>query len=105
MEKLLHLARARSIALEFTGRLLAALEAHRKPGPAPAAEPLLEPLSRRELEILALLNGPLSTREIAGQLIVSVNTVRTHIKSIYGKLGVHGRSGAVRRAQELGLLG
>jgi len=36
--------------------------------------------------------------------VVSANTVRTHIKNIYGKLGVHGRSGAVRRAMELGLL-
>jgi LuxR family transcriptional regulator, maltose regulon positive regulatory protein len=47
----------------------------------------------------------LSTPEMAERLTVSANTVRTHIKSIYGKLGVHGRSGAVRRAQALGLLG
>ena len=71
----------------------------------PAAEPLFEALSERELEVLRLLNGPLSTPEIAGQLVVSANTVRTHIKNIYGKLGVHGRSGAVYRARELGLLG
>jgi LuxR family maltose regulon positive regulatory protein len=62
-------------------------------------------LSERELEILSLLNGPLSTPEIAGQLIISANTVRTHIKNIYGKLGVHGRSAAVRRAKELSVLG
>jgi LuxR family maltose regulon positive regulatory protein len=61
-------------------------------------------LSERELEVLRNLNGPLSTPEIAEQLIVSANTVRTHIKNIYGKLGVHGRSGAVKRAVELGLL-
>jgi LuxR family maltose regulon positive regulatory protein len=67
-------------------------------------EALVEPLSERELEILQNLNGPLSTPEIAEQLVLSTNTVRTHIKNIYGKLGVHGRSGAVRQARELGLL-
>jgi LuxR family maltose regulon positive regulatory protein len=65
---------------------------------------LIEPLSERELEVLQNLNGPLSKPEIAEQLVVSANTVRTHIKNIYGKLGVHGRSGAVKRAKELGLL-
>jgi LuxR family maltose regulon positive regulatory protein len=105
MERLLRRAAAKSICPEFTRRLLSACEARRKPEPLPAAETLIEPLSERELEILSLLNGPLSTPEIAGQLIVSANTVRTHIKNIYGKLGVHGRSAAVRRAKELGLLG
>ncbi|MBN1449778.1 MAG: HTH domain-containing protein [Anaerolineales bacterium] len=69
-----------------------------------AAEGLIEPLSTRELEILALLDGPLSTPEIAGQLVISTYTVRAHIKTIYGKLGVHGRSGAVKKAKEFGLL-
>ncbi len=105
MESLLRLAQARSGSAAFICRLLAAFEARRKPGPAPATEPLVEPLSARELEILTLLNGPLSTPEIAAQLVVSVNTVRTHIKNVYGKLGVHGRSGAVKRAKELALLG
>jgi LuxR family maltose regulon positive regulatory protein len=106
MERLLRLARAKSIAPEFVQRLLAAFEARRKQKPTPAlvTEALIEPLSERELEILRHLNGPLSTPEIAEQLVVSANTVRTHIKNIYGKLGVHGRSAAVRRAGELGLL-
>jgi LuxR family maltose regulon positive regulatory protein len=106
MEKLLRLARAKSIALEFVQRLLAAFETRHKlkPGPGPMIEALVEPLSERELEILQNLNGPLSTPEIAEQLVLSTNTVRTHIKNIYGKLGVHGRSGAVRQARELGLL-
>lgn len=47
---------------------------------------------------------PLPTPEIVEQLIVSANTVRTHVKNIYGKLGVHGRSQAVSRARALGLL-
>jgi len=63
---------------------------------------LIEPLSERELEVLRHLNGPLSTPEIAEQLVVSANTVRTHIKNIFGKLGVHGRSAAVWRAHEYG---
>jgi LuxR family maltose regulon positive regulatory protein len=46
----------------------------------------------------------LSNAEIAAQLIVTVGTVKTHIKSIYGKLGVHSRTQAVARARELGLL-
>jgi LuxR family maltose regulon positive regulatory protein len=106
MEKLLRLPRAKSMAPEFVHRLLAAFESRRrhKPGPALVTEVLIEPLSERELEILQHLNGPLSTPEIAEQLVISANTVRTHIKTIYGKLGVHGRSGAVRRAKELALL-
>jgi LuxR family maltose regulon positive regulatory protein len=65
---------------------------------------MIEPLSDREIEVLQHLNGPLSTPEIADLLVVSKNTVRTHIKNIYGKLGVHGRSGAVHRAKELELI-
>ena len=104
MEKLQRRALAKSICPEFTRKLLSVFEARRQPQPVPASEALIEPLSERELEILSLLDGPLSTPEIAGQLFVSANTVRTHIKNIYGKLEVHGRSGAVQRAQELGLL-
>jgi ATP/maltotriose-dependent transcriptional regulator MalT len=106
MENLLRLARAKSITPEFAQRLLAAFESRRKqqPGPARVTETLIEPLSEREREILKHLNGPLSTPEIANELIVSANTVRTHIKNIYGKLGVHGRSWAVRRAKELALI-
>ena len=104
LEKLLRRALTKSICPEFTRQLLSVFEARHKPEPVSATEPLIEPLSERELEILSLLNGPLSTPEIAGQLVVSANTVRTHIKNIYGKLDVHGRSGAVKRAQELGLL-
>lgn len=106
MEKLLRLAQARAIFPAFVSRLLAACEHRRKQKPVskPLAETLIEPLSYRELEVLQHLSSHLSTPEIAGLLVVSANTVRTHIKSIYGKLGVHGRSEAVRRASELGLL-
>ena len=61
-------------------------------------------LSARELEILSLLPGPLSRREIAGTLFVSFNTVQTHLRSIYRKLGVASRAQAVARARELRLI-
>ena len=67
------------------------------------AQPL-DPLSDRELEVLRLLTTQLKQAEIAEELFISVNTLRTHIKSIHSKLYVHHRMAAVRRAQELGLL-
>jgi LuxR family transcriptional regulator, maltose regulon positive regulatory protein len=61
-------------------------------------------LSERELAVLALLPSLLNAREIAEEFTVSVNTVKTHIRSIYAKLGVSSRRAAVRRAQDTGLL-
>ena len=80
--------------------------------PVPDLEPetleletqLIEPLSERESDVLQLLATRLSSTEIAEELYVSANTVRFHIKNIYGKLGVHRRPDAVGRARELGLL-
>jgi LuxR family maltose regulon positive regulatory protein len=65
---------------------------------------LVEPLSKRELECLRLIASGFKNREIAAQLFISINTVRVHTNSIYGKLGVSGRVQAVARAQELELL-
>jgi LuxR family maltose regulon positive regulatory protein len=67
-------------------------------GSGPAAD-----LSRRELEVLRLLRSELSGPEIARELVVSLNTMRTHTKSIYTKLGARNRREALRRAAELGL--
>ena len=64
----------------------------------------VEPLSERELDVLRLLVSDLNGPEIARELVVSLNTVRTHTKSIYAKLGVNSRRAAVRRAAELHLL-
>jgi LuxR family maltose regulon positive regulatory protein len=61
-------------------------------------------LSDRELQVLRLLNTPLSSTEIAEELYLSVNTVRSHIKNIYSKLDAHRRTEAIVRATELGLL-
>ena len=65
---------------------------------------LVEPLSERELDVVHLLATDLDGPDIARRLFVSVNTMRTHTKSIYAKLGVNNRRAAVRRAEELGLL-
>lgn len=72
--------------------------------PTEQSPPLVEPLSSREVEVLQLLAAGLESPQIASELIIGVNTVRTHIKHIYGKLGVHSRLQAVERARELGLL-
>ena len=73
-------------------------------GRRPINQPFIEPLSERELEVLRLLGTELSGPEIARELIVSPNTMRTHTRNIYSKLGVHNRRAAVRRAEELDLL-
>lgn len=65
---------------------------------------LIEPLSTREQDVLELLAAGLSNAQMAAQLVVTVGTIKTHIKSIYGKLGVHSRVQAVARAREVGLL-
>ena len=68
------------------------------------AEPLQEPLTGGELRVLRYLPTNLPAPEIAAELFVSLNTIRTHLRNIYAKLGVHGRTDAVKRARELGLL-
>jgi LuxR family maltose regulon positive regulatory protein len=70
----------------------------------PVTQALVEPLSKRELEVLRLLRTELNGPEIAYELYVSLNTMRTHTKNIYSKLGVNNRRAAVRRAEELDLL-
>ena len=83
--------------------LLRAASGSAPPRP-PASQGLVEPLSERELEVLRLLRGELDGPELARELVVSLNTLRTHTKNIYAKLGVGSRRAAVRRAEELGLL-
>jgi LuxR family transcriptional regulator, maltose regulon positive regulatory protein len=77
-------------------------------GQAPALrggpEPLLEPLSDSEIRFLRYLPTNLSMREIASELFVSHNTVRTHARHLYAKLGTHRRTDTVARARALGLL-
>jgi LuxR family maltose regulon positive regulatory protein len=66
--------------------------------------PLAAPLTERELAVLRLLPTKLSTREIARELYVSPNTVRSHVQAIYRKLQVNSRAEAVTQARQLGLL-
>jgi LuxR family transcriptional regulator, maltose regulon positive regulatory protein len=75
-------------------------------GPAAAPRPDAEPqeLSERELAVLRLLPTGLSQREIGGELYVSLNTVKTHTRGIFRKLGVTTRDEAVQRARQIGLL-
>lgn len=72
-------------------------------GPGPTA-PVLEPLSERELQVLRHLAAFLTTQEIAAEMFISVNTVRTHVRRVLEKLAVSRRHEAVRRGQELGLV-
>jgi LuxR family maltose regulon positive regulatory protein len=71
---------------------------------SPRTPGLIDPLSTRELHVLRLLGTDLDGPGIARELVVSLNTVRTHTKNIYAKLGVNSRRAAIRRAAELDLL-
>jgi LuxR family maltose regulon positive regulatory protein len=109
MARLLYDAANRGISQRYARRLLSAF---------PVAEPELadslrtrapkpefvEPLSERELEILQLIAKGLTNSEIASRLYVSLNTVKSHTRNIYGKLGTHSRTQAVARARALGIL-
>ena len=72
--------------------------------PSPASQPLIEPLSQRELDVLRLFKTELSGPEIARELVIGLSTVRTYTKSIYSKLNVNSRRAAVKRAAELDLI-
>jgi LuxR family transcriptional regulator, maltose regulon positive regulatory protein len=74
-----------------------------RPSRAPAAGPA-EELSPSELRVLRYLPTNLTRPEIAGELSVSLNTINTHIRRIYAKLGATGRSSAVQRGRDLRLL-
>jgi LuxR family maltose regulon positive regulatory protein len=102
---LLREAASRGVAPGYLRRLLAAFGDGAPPVVAagPGQIPM-EPLSERERDVLRLLETDLSGPEIARQLVVSLNTVRTHTKNIYAKLGVNSRRAAVLRAEELGEL-
>jgi LuxR family maltose regulon positive regulatory protein len=91
------------IAPAYVARLLAAM-ADSSGGPPSMAQPLIEPLSEREIEVLQLLAAGKSNQAIAAELVLAVGTVKAHTSNIYGKLGVRSRTQAVARARELKLL-
>jgi LuxR family transcriptional regulator, maltose regulon positive regulatory protein len=89
-------------APSYVDRLLAAI--NKTEDSDPVHQGLIEPLSQRELDVLRLLGTDLGGPDIARELYVSLNTMRTHTKNLYAKLGVSNRRAAVRRAEELNLL-
>jgi LuxR family maltose regulon positive regulatory protein len=109
MARLLYEALSRGIAPDYVQKLLAAFpvdepEKDTVNQPKVSDSDWIEPLSDRELEVLHLIAAGLSRHEIAVQLVLSLNTIKTHARNIYGKLGVHSQLQAVRKAQGLGLL-
>lgn len=101
MAALLRAAAHQGIARDYAHHLLASVDDSLPR--MPTQRGLVEPLSQRELAVLRLLRTDLSGPDIARELMVSLNTMRTHTKNIYTKLGVGGRRAAVRRAEELDL--
>ncbi|WP_245691985.1 LuxR C-terminal-related transcriptional regulator [Geodermatophilus telluris] len=101
MTALLRSAGASGSISGYVRRLIIACGVH---DDEPVAQRLVEPLSARELDVLRLLATDLDGPRIASELFVSLNTVRTHTKNIYAKLGVTNRRAAVRRGQELDLV-
>jgi LuxR family maltose regulon positive regulatory protein len=109
MARLLHEALSRGIVPDYVRQLLGAF---------PLDEPeqvistkskvnqseLIEPLSEREIEVLVLIAEGLTNQEISSRLYVTLNTVKTHTRQIYAKLGVHTRTQAVARGRALGLI-
>jgi LuxR family maltose regulon positive regulatory protein len=88
----------------YAQTLLAAYQDAEPQGTSDKTQTLVEPLSERELEVLALLSQGMSGPEISAELFVSLNTIKSHIKNIYSKLGVNKRFDAIERARELGII-
>jgi LuxR family maltose regulon positive regulatory protein len=116
MMQLLREASAREIMPDYTDKLLAAFESDAqqsedKPNLPPAlpeghrdGEPLIDPLSQREIKILQLIAQGLSNREIGERLFLALDTIKGHNRKIFDKLQVQSRTEAIARARELGLL-
>jgi LuxR family maltose regulon positive regulatory protein len=88
----------------YAEKLLHAFEGVKVESDLIPVQKLVEPLSKRELEVLRMLKTELSGPEIAKEMMVSLNTLRTHTKNIYAKLGVGNRRSAVRKAREIDLI-
>jgi LuxR family maltose regulon positive regulatory protein len=104
MAALLDAAATQRIAPPYVRHLRSACGPATAENRTPGTAALLEPLSAREREVLRLLGTDLSGPDMARALLVSLNTLRTHTKSIYSKLGVTNRRAAVRRAADLDVL-
>jgi LuxR family maltose regulon positive regulatory protein len=111
MAQLLAEAATRGMMPDYVGKLMSAFEAEGQKSrdksalsATPPVQPLIEPLSQRELEVLQLLAEGLSNREISERLFLALDTVKGHNRKIFDKLQVQRRTEAIARARELGLL-
>ena len=111
MAQLLGRAGGRGVMPEYTARLLAAMAVEEAQPDADAvqptslaAQPLIEPLSEREMDVLRLIAQGLPNQEIGERLFLALDTVKGHNRRIFDKLQVQRRTEAVARARELGLL-
>jgi LuxR family maltose regulon positive regulatory protein len=97
-----------AVQSDYVERILAAFSRYQAPGTTrgeqPASNVLIEPLTDRELDVLRLMAEGLKYREIAERLFVSLNTVRFHVKAIYGKLDANNRTKAIEIARQLQIL-
>jgi len=107
---LLHMASSRNIASDYARKLLTAfgaepvLEQSQKQKTVSGKNDLIEALSERELSVLQLLSAGKTNQEISGEMFVSVNTIKSHLKNIFSKLGVNNRREAVAQARIRNLL-
>ncbi len=104
MAKLLHEAASQSIEPDYTRKLLAAFKPNVPSDTNTPPQPLVEPLSERELEVLQLIAQGLTNREISERLFLALDTVKGHNRRIYGKLGVKNRAQAVNKAISLKII-
>ena len=108
MRQLLREVSAREIMPDYANKLLTAFEAEKRKGEDKPdllpGQPLIEPLSQRELKILQLIAQGLSNREIGERLFLALDTIKGHNRKIFDKLQVQSRTEAIARARELGLL-
>jgi LuxR family maltose regulon positive regulatory protein len=92
------------VSQDYVAQILKAFPQAQPPPLAAAQSQLIEPLTKRELEVIALLAQRLSNKEIAIEMVISPATVRNHTHNIFDKLNVKGRRQAVTKATELGIL-
>ncbi len=104
MVPLLKAAAAQGIRPEYVKRLLSAFDVAPEEPALPTVQPLIEPLSARELEVLGLVAKGLSNREVGRRLHIAESTVKSHLNTVYGKLAVDNRTQAAAKARALNLL-
>jgi LuxR family maltose regulon positive regulatory protein len=97
-------ARHHTVHAALIAEILSLLAGNRHASPPIRPQATLEPVSESEIRVLRYLPTNLSAPEIANELYVSPNTVKTHLSHLYAKLGAHRRAEAVERARALGLL-